>query len=394
MATIETRTLKSGATRYRVKWLYGGKRCGAPQSITYADANDAKRMKGAIEAVGHLVYASDPKVTTFSLVTGQQPVTYISPTFDDVAERYIGSRTSASARTRNEYRKTLARLPELKNRPIEAITDDELRLVLNGIVDAGGDATSIHKLISSVCKYAVNKAMLPNGNPCIGVQAPKKRDRTANFLANNEAALLLQACRELPVTGAALADFVDVILGTGLRISEACGLIVDDVHVTNVNNAWIDVTKQLSREGTERAPVKSRASQRRVVLDVHTAVLLAKLVKGKRNDQPVFVDPVIGGWWRQTRINHQWSKARTIAQKRGLAKTPRIHDLRHTHAAWLLTDGVQLLPVSRRLGHESIKVTADIYGHLLPEADDAIRSAIAVRRSGMAVKPAVQAVAA
>jgi site-specific recombinase XerD len=387
MATVETRTRADESKSYRLKWRYGGKRDGAPQSVTYPDIDDAKRMKGAVEALGHLVYADDPKVVTFELVTGQKSVTYIAPTFGVVAERYIASRTSASARTRDEYRQTLARVPDLKNGAIEAITDDELRLALNGIVDAGGDATSIHKLISSVFKYAVNKAMLPNGNPCAGVQAPKKRVRTANFLASNEAASLLQACREVPVVGSHLADFVDVVLGTGLRISEACGLIVDDVHVSDVRNAWIDVTRQLSRDGKSRVPVKSRASQRRVVLDLDTAVLLAKLVKGKPNTEPVFVDPVDGGWWRQTRINNQWAKARTVAQKRGLAKTPRIHDLRHTHAAWLLTDGVSLLAVSRRLGHESIKVTADIYGHLLPEADDAIRVAIAQRRTAMTVKP-------
>lgn len=391
MASIEPRNLANGQVSYRVKWKFGGRRDGAVQSVTYPDHEDAKRMAGAIRAHSHLVYADDPKVQTFELVTGMKSVTYTAPTFGVVAERYIASRTGASARSRDEYRKTLARVPALCKRPIEAITDDELRLTLNGIVDAGGDATSIHKLIGSVFKYAINKVkegLLPNGNPCYGVKAPEKRGRTGNFLDNAEVDLMLQACRKVdPVAGSDLADFADIILGTGMRISEACGLIVDDIHVSDVRRAWIDLTMQLSREGNSRVPLKTKSSQRRIVLDVDTAVLLAKLVKGKRNDEPVFIDPVNGGWWRQTRINHLWDKARTIAKKGGLVKTPRIHDLRHTHAAQLITDGVPLLAVSRRLGHKSIKTTGNTYGHLLPEADDVIRGAIAGRRSAMTAKP-------
>lgn len=387
MATIEKRVRQDGTTAYRLKWRYSGARNGTPQSVTYSDVNDARRMQGAIQALGHLVYASDPRVVTFELVTGQKPVSYTSPTFGEVAERYIASRTRASAKSRDQYRQTIKnRGTALLNRPIEAITDDEIRQVINGITDAGGSAADIHIMVSSVFKHAMGKGMLPNGNPCTHVQAPKKRGRTANFLSTPEAELLLTACRADRDHGQALADLVDVILGTGLRVSEACGLIVDDVHVSDVNNAWIDVTMQLSRGDTpRRVPVKSRAGQRRIVLDRHTARVLARLVKGKRADQAVFTDPSGSGSWLQRRVNHAWATARTLAKKNGLAKTPRLHDLRHTHAAWLLSDGVPLLAVSRRLGHESIKTTADVYGHLLPESDNVIRAAITNRRMAMTV---------
>ncbi|WP_037899890.1 tyrosine-type recombinase/integrase [Streptomyces sp. NRRL S-350] len=51
-------------------------------------------------------------------------------------------------------------------------------------------------------------------------------------------------------------------------------------------------------------------------------------------------------------------------------KDPGIHDLRHGHAAALITAGRSLTYVQRRLGHESIQTTSDTYGHLLPQADD------------------------
>jgi integrase len=53
-----------------------------------------------------------------------------------------------------------------------------------------------------------------------------------------------------------------------------------------------------------------------------------------------------------------------------LSRIPRVHDLRHTHVAWLIALNVPLLAISRRLGHKSIGITADRYGHLLPEVED------------------------
>ena len=44
----------------------------------------------------------------------------------------------------------------------------------------------------------------------------------------------------------------------------------------------------------------------------------------------------------------------------------RFHDLRHTAAALMIAEGAHLLAVKERLGHSSIQVTADRYGHLFP----------------------------
>ena len=51
-----------------------------------------------------------------------------------------------------------------------------------------------------------------------------------------------------------------------------------------------------------------------------------------------------------------------------IGKRPNIHDLRHTHASWLIHAGAPLPFVQARLGHEKITTTVDTYGHLLPDA--------------------------
>lgn len=73
-----------------------------------------------------------------------------------------------------------------------------------------------------------------------------------------------------------------------------------------------------------------------------------------------------------------------------LPVAPRIYDLRHTHASWLIQSAVALTAIQRRLGHESIKTTSDVYGHLADEADrlTAGKTVAQIRaRTGLARSP-------
>jgi integrase len=55
-----------------------------------------------------------------------------------------------------------------------------------------------------------------------------------------------------------------------------------------------------------------------------------------------------------------------IPADRRIAKRPRIHDLRHSYASWMLAQGMSLTELQYAMGHESIQTTSDRYGHLLP----------------------------
>ncbi len=86
-------------------------------------------------------------------------------------------------------------------------------------------------------------------------------------------------------------------------------------------------------------------------------------VRGGPLDQPHFYE-------------YRWQRAVALAQRNGLTKTPRFHDLRHTYASWLISAGVPLPEIQRRLGHESIQTTVDVYGGLLDQAGDLADAAI------------------
>jgi integrase len=67
-----------------------------------------------------------------------------------------------------------------------------------------------------------------------------------------------------------------------------------------------------------------------------------------------------------------WYPACAEAQ---LDPRPRLHDLRHAHASWLLAGGADLQVVKERLGHQSI-TTTEKYLHTLPTADDTALAAL------------------
>jgi integrase len=55
-----------------------------------------------------------------------------------------------------------------------------------------------------------------------------------------------------------------------------------------------------------------------------------------------------------------------VIMKRAGVPRIRLHDLRHTHATFLLLDGVPVTLVPKRLGHAKVSITLDTYSHILP----------------------------
>ena len=60
-----------------------------------------------------------------------------------------------------------------------------------------------------------------------------------------------------------------------------------------------------------------------------------------------------------------WRKVRKTKAK---LRHRRIHNMRHTYASLMLTGGASITYVSEQLGHSSIRLTVDTYGHLVPGA--------------------------
>ncbi len=99
--------------------------------------------------------------------------------------------------------------------------------------------------------------------------------------------------------------------------------------------------------------------------------ILARRVTGMAPEDFVFTNTA-GRPWRRNRWHETvWQPALRAANQhnatpRPLGKTPRVHDMRHTCASWMIRAGLPLPVIQRHLGHESITTTVDRYGHMEP----------------------------
>jgi len=171
---------------------------------------------------------------------------------------------------------------------------------------------------------------------------------------------------------------------TGLRASEIRGLRWIDIDLSRNE---LNVRQRADAYGAVGAP-KSRAGLRTVPLPPLVANTLREwklasrgigLVFPNAHGAPLAISGIVRKAWQPVQV------AAGVIDADGRPKYPGFHALRHFYASWCINrrvDGGLELPikvVQARLGHASIQMTADIYGHLFPRTDDGAELAAAER---------------
>ena len=149
----------------------------------------------------------------------------------------------------------------------------------------------------------------------------------------------------------------EILFWTGCRIGELLALTSQDIDL-DLNKIYISKTYyRLNGEDIVTSP-KTEQSIRTIdipqFLKEEIKGYISRLYKWESN-QRIF--PIIA-----ESVQHKMK--RHIA-KAGV-KRIRVHDLRHSHVAYLIHEGVQPLIIKERLGHRDIKITLNTYGHLYP----------------------------
>ena len=244
---------------------------------------------------------------------------------------------------------------------------------------------NLHGLLSAVLQKAVNaEPPLRNRNPCSLTSLPRTDDDGADggedieFLTPDEVDGVI-SCMERR-SDQLLAT---VKYGTGMRWGEISALAPECLVDWKTARPKIRVKRAWKKDGNGGYYIGVPKSKRgRCSLRVSSAVVDAiEELGGEDIAQPSRLF-FTGGHGRRLHFStfyDRWQRAVHRAKELGLLpshKSPTPHDLRHSHAAVLLSEGRGLEYVKVRLGHESIKTTSDTYGHLLPEADDDAMEAI------------------
>jgi integrase len=152
-----------------------------------------------------------------------------------------------------------------------------------------------------------------------------------------------------------------------MRLGELLALQWGDV---DWNRKFIEVNR--SYKLGRLSPTKT-GKARRVDMSDHLIETLQGLltIRKKEGFQMGLGEAVEGIFYRQgapMEQNYIRRVFKRILQKAGL-RDIRFHDVRHTFASLLLSDGVTPVYVKEQMGHSSIQMTVDIYGHLIPSSN-------------------------
>lgn len=201
-------------------------------------------------------------------------------------------------------------------------------------------------------------------NPAARVKPLRTPDRedTLHNLQADEIFRLLEVAKEPWRTLYEVA-----MRGTGMRRGELLALRWRDLdlakgllYVRRSLNRFRDGDHYVVRE----APLKTRYSKRTIDLSPYTVQALLALPAGDDPERDFVFRSQAGGPIDPDNVDRAWKRDLTAA---GLADRP-FHSTRHTHASLLIAAGVHPKAIQARLGHSSITVTMDRYGHLMPSA--------------------------
>jgi integrase len=284
--------------------------------------------------------------------------------------------TNVSPKTAERYSQLLKLhiRPMLGAKPMQAIRAQDLNALYTSLHDKLAPRTvgHVHRLLHLVFGHATKWGNIKRNIVAL-VDAPKVPPTEAPVLQLAEIPQMFDAVR-----GRNLYPIAVVALGTGMRRGELCALRWQDV---NLDAATLRVERSLEQTRKSGLRFKSPKSARgRRTISLSPAVV-AELRKhwavqqerrlslglgGSPRDGLVFAD-WDGSPWAPDRLSDNFADTMEAA---GLPHVT-LHTLRHTHASQLIKSGVDILTVSRRLGHATATVTLNVYGHLITTEDKA-----------------------
>jgi integrase len=275
----------------------------------------------------------------------------------------LNRRPSTKARDESVIRKHI--VPAFGDRPLASIQPADVRSWVARLKAAGYSSATIRKaaqLLSACLEAAVDDGLIVR-NPARRIDLPKVERREMRFLSPDEITQVADAVPDRYRVLVLTAGF------TGARWGELAGLKVERLDMLRrtmtIDQQLVEVKGKVSL-----ADVKTSSARRQVTLPRFLVTELANHMATypATNGHLVFTASN-GHPLRRTNFRRNvWLPG--VAASVG--HPCRFHDLRHSHAAMLIAQNEHPKVMQNRLGHSSIRVTLDTYGHLFPGMDEAV----------------------
>ena len=256
-------------------------------------------------------------------------------------------------------------LPVFGNRAVANITKGEVKNFFIKKIGEGAARSSVglfRDVISGVFNNAIDQEII-TANPALGIT--KKlgleggKDLKVDPLDFEESKVFLEGCK---TSAPEYHAFFFMALRTGMRLGELLAVQWGDI---DFNSGYIVVRRTYKRgEFTETKNKKSRrvdmSESLKAVLQEQATKQKKQTLKNGWNEQPELIFTTQAG--KALEQNYIRRVFKRVLKKAGLREI-RIHDLRHTFASQMLTLGESPVYVKEQLGHHSIQLTVDTYGH-------------------------------
>lgn len=253
-------------------------------------------------------------------------------------------------------------LPSLKTTRYEDMTKPfmlNLRIELNDLPISNRTKNDIVAIIKSTCQYASDIYDLPNNSKVI---KNFKTDKTEfEIWSPDEYAKFENAIKDKYPN---FVPFFHTLFWCGLRKGEARALLIDDL---NEEDATLTINKSMSKYRKSLKTPKTQAGVRTIKLDSKTLEIL--------KDAKANSEKWLFGSYNPLSLN-TIDKVFAYGTKQAELPQIRIHDLRHSHATFLICNNANIVAVSKRLGHSSIDITLETYTHLLKDTENQLISII------------------
>ena len=228
-----------------------------------------------------------------------------------------------------------------------------------------------HRLISTVLEQAVKEGLVPF-NVASRATLPKAEHKEVNYFQPEQVAAIRDALELEPIKWKTL---VHLLLITGARRGEILGLKWDNVDFAGNRIYICNSVLYYADVGIYETTPKTERSKRYITLPVESMQLLREYrvwqierrlqLGGYYQDRGFLFTQEDGGPMHPDSVTDWLNK---FSIRHGL---PHInaHAFRHTMASMLYFNGVDSVSISKRLGHAQVSTTANIYAHVMEQAD-------------------------
>jgi integrase len=251
-------------------------------------------------------------------------------------------------------------LPVIGGEKLAAITTSDLQVLVDRWQAEGHPASTLRntiKPLQAIYRRAKSRGGLPV-NPTRDLELPSPRARRVEIVAPDVAAKLLAA---LPVQD---RPAWSTALYAGLRYGELRALRWGAVDLAG---GTIEVRESWDAKAGAIEP-KTRTSRRRVPMPA----ALRELLLDRRLEDPRATDRALVLGCGENDPFHAatlYRRADAAWKAAGHHERLRLHQARHTYASFMIAAGVNAKALAQFMGHSSINVTFDLYGHLMPGSE-------------------------